>query len=176
MPNLTDYTQDNHNANRGTDRGQQELTKSVQRLGLGRSILTDKEGRIIAGNKTYETATKNGIAKVIEVETDGDTLVVVKRTDLDLDKHIKARELAYADNKIAQDNLDWDLDVLKTDLAVLKSDFLDDLFSNPIENVDFFTQREYTEQVPENFSEYSDSISCDYCCPKCKYEWSGKPK
>ncbi|KKL26717.1 hypothetical protein LCGC14_2392510 [marine sediment metagenome] len=29
---------------------------------------------------------------------------------------------------------------------------------------------------PEDFPEYSDDIETEYCCPKCRYEWSGKPK
>lgn len=170
------YHQDKRNANKGTDRGRAALKQSLERLGAGRSVLVDKHGVAIAGNKTLEAAGELGLTKTVEVETDGSTLVVVKRTDLDLETDIKARELAFADNRVGELDLEWDPEVLKTDLEMLKSDFLDDLFSNPIENVDFFTQREYTEQVPENFSEYSDSISCDYCCPKCKYEWSGKPK
>lgn len=29
---------------------------------------------------------------------------------------------------------------------------------------------------PEDFPEYDDDIDTEYCCPKCGYEWSGKPK
>lgn len=29
---------------------------------------------------------------------------------------------------------------------------------------------------PEDFPEYGDDLACDYKCPKCSYEWSGKPK
>jgi hypothetical protein len=29
---------------------------------------------------------------------------------------------------------------------------------------------------PEDFSEYDESIDTEYCCPKCGYEWSGKPR
>ena len=32
-------------------------------------------------------------------------------------------------------------------------------------------------QAPEDFPEFSDdTIETGYCCPKCGYEWSGKPK
>jgi len=31
-------------------------------------------------------------------------------------------------------------------------------------------------EPPEGFQEYDDGIATDYCCPKCGYEWSGKPK
>jgi ParB-like chromosome segregation protein Spo0J len=35
-----------------------------------------------------------------------------------------------------------------------------------------------TQEVdaPEGFGEYDENIETDYCCPKCGYEWSGKPK
>ena len=29
---------------------------------------------------------------------------------------------------------------------------------------------------PDDFAEYGDDIDTEYCCPKCGYEWSGKPK
>ncbi len=129
MP-IKNYKQDNRNANRGTDRGRDELRQSLKRLGAGRSVLVDKNGVAIAGNKTLEAATELGLTKTVEVETDGNTLVVVKRIDLDLETDIKAREMAFADNKIGQDNLDWDPEILKTDLALLDSDFLAKLWTD----------------------------------------------
>jgi len=121
------YNQDKRNANRGTERGRELLKQSLSRLGPGRSILVDKHGTAIAGNKTLAEATSQGIPTV-EVETDGKTLVVVKRTDLDLETDIKARELAFADNRVAELDLDWDTEVLKTDLEVLDTDFLNEMF------------------------------------------------
>ena len=36
----------------------------------------------------------------------------------------------------------------------------------------------YTEPPapPEDFAEYGEEIETQFCCPKCGYEWSGKPK
>ena len=31
-------------------------------------------------------------------------------------------------------------------------------------------------EPPDDFPEYGDDIDTEYCCPKCGYEWSGKPK
>lgn len=129
------YNQDKRNANRGTERGRELLKQSLSRLGPGRSILVDKHGTAIAGNKTLAEATSQGIPTV-EVETDGKTLVVVKRTDLDLETDNKARELAFADNRVAELDLDWDTEVLKTDLDILQSDFLDELWKTEIINSD----------------------------------------
>ncbi|MBI2758782.1 MAG: hypothetical protein HYX49_08900 [Chloroflexi bacterium] len=98
---MTGLKQDSHNANKGTDRGRELLKHSLQELGAGRSILADKNGNIIAGNKTFEQASALGL-KMREIETNGDELVVVKRNDLDLYDGNKARELAYADNRVAE--------------------------------------------------------------------------
>ena len=51
------------------------------------------------------------------MESDGTELVVVKRTDLDLERDPAARELAYADNRVAEVDLDWDVQQLEEDRA-----------------------------------------------------------
>ena len=53
---LSDLKPDRHNANRGTQRGRAYVEDSIRQHGLGRSILVDREGNIIAGNKTHEAA------------------------------------------------------------------------------------------------------------------------
>lgn len=30
--------------------------------------------------------------------------------------------------------------------------------------------------APEEFQSYDETLETQYCCPKCRYEWSGKPK
>ena len=99
---------DRENANEGTERGQKVLEDSLSRFGAGRSILVDKKGRIIAGNKTHQEAGQMGIENIVVIETDGTELVAVKRMDLDLEKDEKARELAYADNRAGEIGLSWD--------------------------------------------------------------------
>lgn len=108
---ISDYQQDDRNANKGTVRGMAALEDSLRKNGAGRSILVDKDGRIIAGNKTHEQAAAIGLQKVIEVETDGTALVVVRRTDLDIDSP-EARRLAIADNRVGELDLAWDASVL----------------------------------------------------------------
>lgn len=110
---LSDLTPDDKNANRGTARGREAVRDSLEKLGAGRSILMDKNGRVIAGNKTLDAARAAGLAGVITVETTGDQLVVVQRTDLDLDD-AKARELGIADNRGSQVGLEWDAAVFRT--------------------------------------------------------------
>lgn len=103
---------DDHNFNKGTDEGAMLLDKSLEELGAGRSILLDKDNRIIAGNKTVESAKRKGLNKIRIVETDGTEIVAVKRTDVSLDTE-KGRKLAAADNAVAKKNISWDDEQLK---------------------------------------------------------------
>ena len=113
---LSELTPDKRNANEGTERGTYMLNYSLEQFGAGRSILTDKNGRIIAGNKTAEAAGAIGLDNVIVVKTDGTKLVAVQRTDLDLETDDEARQLAYADNRVSEVDFSLDLEELKIDI------------------------------------------------------------
>lgn len=102
---------DDKNFNKGTEFGEHLMDESLRKFGLGRSILIDKNNRIIAGNKTAEKAADIGFDNVIIVETNGNSLVAVKRTDIDLDS-AKGRELALADNATSKANLSFDTDLI----------------------------------------------------------------
>lgn len=113
---ITDLQPDIRNANRGTQRGRSALEASLRKLGAGRSILIDKHGRIVAGNKTAETAADIGLDDVLIVQTDGSQIVAVQRTDIDLDSP-QGREMAYADNRVGQLDLDFDVEQISIDLG-----------------------------------------------------------
>lgn len=160
---LSDLQPDSHNANKGTERGRALLEKSLHQYGAGRSILLDKNGRIIAGNKTAQTAGEIGIDDVIIVRTKGDKLVAVLREDLDLNDDA-ARMLAYADNRVGQVDLEWDAEALLADMTAgfeldefWFEDELEDLFSGP-------TIPEPTEQKEPVLN--SDHIVVIYCSSK----------
>ncbi len=53
---ISDLVPDSANANRGTERGSAMIEDSLRKFGAGRSILIDKHGNVIAGNKTLEHA------------------------------------------------------------------------------------------------------------------------
>lgn len=105
--NIESLVPDNKNFNKGTEYGDRLMDESLRKFGLARSIVIDKNNRIIAGNKTAEKAADIGFTDVLVVEVDGNQLVAVKRKDVDLDS-AKGRELALADNATSKANLAWD--------------------------------------------------------------------
>lgn len=105
--NIESIVPDNKNFNKGTEYGDRLIDESLRKFGLARSIVIDKNNRIIAGNKTAEKAADIGFTDVLVVEVDGNQLVAVKRKDIDLDS-AKGRELALADNATSKANLAWD--------------------------------------------------------------------
>jgi DNA modification methylase len=109
---LAELVLDDKNANKGTKRGRELLEASLEKYGAGRSVVVDRHNRVIAGNKTVEAARAAGIASITVIETDGTSLVAVQRGDLDLKKDKKARELAIADNRVGELDLEWNPEVL----------------------------------------------------------------
>jgi DNA modification methylase len=103
---------DDKNANKGMKRGRELLEASLEKYGAGRSVVVDRHNRVIAGNKTVEAARAAGVASITVIETDGTSLVAVQRGDLDLKKDKKARELAVADNRVGELDLEWNPEVL----------------------------------------------------------------
>ena len=121
---IEELRQDTLNFNKGTYEGEGLIKKSLERFKAGRSVLIDKNNNIIAGNKTVSAAATMGM-KVRVIETTGEELVAVKRTDIDLDSK-EGRELALADNRTAQINLAWDepnLEVAALQFGLDASDF-----------------------------------------------------
>jgi hypothetical protein len=143
---VSDLKQDQRNANKGTKRGREAVAKSLKQFGAGRSILLDRDGNIIAGNKTVESASSAGIDNVIVVQTDGSQLVAVQRTDLSLDSP-KARELAIADNRTSEIGLEWDKNVLAEMVS-----------AGDMELEPFFTGDELAEVLEQDIARTSDNV------------------
>ena len=91
-----------------------ELIADDKNFNKGRSILLDKNNRIIAGNKSVEFS---GIDDVQIVESDGTKLIAVKRTDIDLDTPL-GREMALADNASAKANIVFDAELIEAEVGV----------------------------------------------------------
>ena len=113
---LSDLTPDDKNFNKGSEFGASLIEKSFRKFGAGRSILIDKNNRIIAGNKSFENAMSIGIEDVQIVESDGTKIIAVKRTDIDLDTP-QGREMALADNASAKANIVFDAEVVEAELG-----------------------------------------------------------
>lgn len=113
---LEDLLPDASNANEGTLRGDQLLARSFENHGAGRSIVVDRNGVVIGGNKALDVAVDRGLAVKV-VKSDGQRLIVVQRTDLDLAKTPRARELAYLDNRASEVGLAWNPAQIERDLA-----------------------------------------------------------
>lgn len=106
---LSEFKADPANPNKGNARGRAILDSSVKELGAGRSLVADKDGVIVAGNKTREALLKQGITKAVVVEVSGDTPVIVQRTDMDMaDPTGSARKYAFMDNRAGELSLTWD--------------------------------------------------------------------
>lgn len=108
---IEELVEDDKNFNKGTAQGKVLMDHSLSQFGAGRSILIDKNNRIIAGNKTALAAIRKGLQKVRVIETVGDEIVAVKRMDIDLHSK-KGREFALADNITGNVNLDIDYDMV----------------------------------------------------------------
>lgn len=167
---ITDFRPDPSNANQGTERGLRILDNSLAEVGLGRSAVADKNGILIAGNKTQERSVDSGFEDAIVVHTTGKQLVVVQRDDLDLlddNPNNPARRMAYYDNVTSQ-HMAWDAAQIAADVEAGVN--LDAMFT-PNELADITG----TIDAPGEFATYDENIDTEYCCPKCGYKWSGKP-
>ena len=142
--NIESLVPDNKNFNKGTEYGDRLMDESLRRFGLGRSILIDKNNRIIAGNKTAEKAADIGFTDVVVVEVDGNQLVAVKRKDIDLDS-AKGREFALADNATGKANLCFDTDLIMQEAE--KFDFDPEDWGVPMEQPEEEQQEDDKKEI-----------------------------
>lgn len=96
--------------NTGTVKGARVLENSIRKLGYCKSIVVDRNNKVLIGNKVLNEAVKAG-AKVRVIETQGDELVVVKRKDIDYDTR-KAKDIMLVDNLTTELNLVYDTDYI----------------------------------------------------------------
>ncbi|GAB5444858.1 MAG: hypothetical protein Fues2KO_52070 [Fuerstiella sp.] len=106
---------DSENARRRTSRSRDALAHSIETMGLGRSVLIDRDDNVVAGNGTLEAATAAGVTKVRVIETDGTELIAVKRTNLE---GLQSKAMAIADNRTAE-LATWDIEQLDRTLSEL---------------------------------------------------------
>ena len=105
---IDDLIQDDHNFNKGTEEGARLIERSFKDYGAGRSVFIDRNNRLVGGNKAQKGFKGAGFRKVVIVDSDADTLVAVRRKDVDLDSK-EGRDMALLDNLTTQVNLTWDI-------------------------------------------------------------------
>lgn len=160
------------NANKHTQRGIGMLEQSIRRDGIGDGITVTADGETISGAARLEKLAEimPGV-KIVEVETDGNTLIVNRRTDIPNADDPRAKRLAVAHNRVAQVDLDWDADVLR-EIAEAETGALDALFlGDELERLGV-----EAPEVPD-FKEYGEDLADDIniCkCPTCGHEHAAK--
>lgn len=106
-----DLKQDEHNYRKHSETNKARIKKSIDEAGLGRSVVIDADGVLVAGNGVQSVVDPDTPVRV--VETDGTELVVVKRTDLHTGDP-RRKTLAFADNATG-DDVEWDMEAVEAD-------------------------------------------------------------
>lgn len=135
---------DQRNYRKHNDKNKELINKSLAECGAGRSILIDNEDEIIAGNGVYEQAKALNIP-VRVIETDGNELIAVKRTDLNTQDE-KRKRLAVMDNS-SSDSSENDIELLQEDFSATE------LLDMGVEIPDISIEEEQKEVVEDEVPE-----------------------
>jgi DNA modification methylase len=156
---ISKLTPDPNNARKRTPLSASVIRKSIEQFGMTRSIVTDENDVILAGNGAFEEAGQLGIERVIVVETTGNEIVAVKRTNLTAEQKT---QYAIADNT-ASDFSTWDFDILSelTQEIDLSEFFPDDKLNELLESLgkgESFGVAEQREENEEEIAELLDKV------------------
>lgn len=172
---LDEFRPQRVNGNKHTPRGMGQLEASMRKHGYVSPITVAADGEAIDGSARLETVANVFDDDVLIVHHDGQRPVIMVRDDIATADTPAAREISIAANRIAQTNLAWDAEILLADMqsgvdlsGLFDQAELDALLAGLVENEPV--------QAPDSFNEYGENIDTQYCCPKCDYKWSGKPK
>jgi ParB-like chromosome segregation protein Spo0J len=163
--------EDPANVRRHPARSIESIKSSLVRFGQQSPIVVDAKGVIRKGNGTYAAAKELGW-----------TEIDVVRTPL---HGSEATAYSIADNR-TQEHSDFDPDALASQLQALQDEDFD-LAAVGYTDAEFDAlMAGLTGTVPDSsggdasppdeFTSYDEDIETEYCCPKCSYSWSGKPK
>ena len=114
---LTDYRPQRANANRHTQRGMGLLEKSIQEDGWIGAITVAADGETFDGSARIEVGAATGFEDAIVVESDGTRPIVHVRRDIPTADDPRAKRLGLAANRVAELNLEWDVDELLASVA-----------------------------------------------------------
>lgn len=157
MTTIDDLKFDPQNARKRTERSANLLEQSIEELGFARSIVIDEHGVILAGNGTVAAARELDMTNIQIVDTDGDTLIAVRRHGL---TESQKKRLALLDNRTAE-LAEWDTAVL--------ADLLD---ADPSMNDGMFDDAELavlfaTDDMHIDVDDPKPDEPIARCCPAC---------
>jgi ParB-like chromosome segregation protein Spo0J len=160
---LTELTRFPGNARRGNT---EEIRASLRRNGQYRALVVRDTGDglvILAGNHTRDA-----------IEAEHHT---VARCEILTCTDAEARRINLADNRLAEIGT-YDDDALVELLSYLDEDYEGTGWDeNEVSRLLGAAVGERGDpSPPDEFPGYGDDIDTQYQCPKCSYEWSGKPK
>lgn len=155
--NVNDLKAYKDNPRNNNEQAINNVAESIKNYGFKVPILIDKNNEIIAGHTRRLAAIDLGLETVPAIVADDLT-----------EEQIKAFRIT--DNRVAEFS-EWDWEVLKSELEQID----EDLFTGFEDYFDSFTQKE-DKQIDEFETFDDEDVETEYRCPKCHYEWSGKPK
>lgn len=106
--NIDTLIPDPQNIRKHNNKNLRTIQRSINQVGMGRSVVIDEDGVILCGNGTVEAAKKEGLINVRVIETDGTEIIAVKRTNLTLDEK---QIMAITDN-LSSDQSSFDKEKL----------------------------------------------------------------
>lgn len=139
----------------------EKIAASLSSLGQYRPIVVRRETReILAGNHTAKAAEHLGWTEidVVWVDVDAETarrIVLADNRTADFGEYETAELLALLEQVESLDGTGYEV----ADVAELVA------LANP-----------EPPAAPASFQSFDEDIDTDYRCPKCAYEWSGKPR
>jgi len=165
---IDDLIPDPRNARVHSGKNIDAISESLIQYGAGRSIVIDGDGIVRAGNGTLEAAKEAGIEKVVVIDSDGKTLVAVRRADW---SPLEAAGYGLADNKTAE-LAKWDKDQLREIFAELSGN--DELivatgFSE--DEISKLLGEPKPEPEPIDVSFQAHPKTGEVTCPKCGFQW-----
>lgn len=110
---ITDFQPQKRNSNKHTQRGMSTLEKSIEKDGWIGAITVAADGETFDGSARIEVGAllADGVEPII-VESDGTRPVIHIRKDIQTATDPKAKRLGVAANRVAQLNLDYDVEEL----------------------------------------------------------------
>lgn len=135
------------------------LSALLKKYGPDQDIVVDEDGVILKGHGRHAAATLGGLRE----------FPVTVRFGLSEAEKV---EMRIADNAVAL-LAGWDQELIRGDINFLKTSGSDlTLLGFGEAQLVQFTA---APKPPDGFQQFGDDIDVKFCCPRCRYSWSGNP-